>query len=85
MDDLGRGGRQIWRLFLDSNNDVRAPHEASENMPAMILSLPRLLAFLRKSRNELPTFYVLFTKLPSASFIVIKYAGKQTLATYASC
>ena len=28
MDDLGRGGRQIWRLFLDSNNDVRAPHKS---------------------------------------------------------
>ena len=26
---LLRGGRQIWRLFLDSNNDVRAPHETT--------------------------------------------------------
>ena len=25
-----RGGRQIWRLFLDSNNDVRAPHETTQ-------------------------------------------------------
>ena len=25
---VGRGGRQIWRLFLAMRRDVRAPHEA---------------------------------------------------------